>query len=425
MPFALRIAVLVIVGGFVGSLINWGAYRLGWKPRAISPWSRPDGAAPRRRWTDRIPIVGWLGLAREARLFGAGFWIRPMLVELAAAIGLAGLYWWEFECRGLWRTWWPVVVIGQAFFRLTTDAPLASATLAAVAAHAVLLALLATASLIDLDERSIPDSITVPGTVVGLLAAMFYPWSMLPGGEIHVPADAASPLSSLVAFLTVASPLPWPGALAAGRAWALAAGWGCFWLGIAALLPRPWRLRRGWGVAIWLLAVRMKRGLMHWPMLALAIAGTGAIGWAWRVGGPGWIGLLSALVGMAGGGLMIWLVRVIGTSILGREAMGFGDVTLMAMIGSFLGWQPCLLVFFLAPLLALGFGLARFFLRGDAELCYGPFLCLAAGVVVVRWADVWEWAMPIFSLGWLVPLFMAVAFVLMAILLGALRWLRG
>ena len=35
--------------------------------------------------------------------------------------------------------------------------------------------------------------------------------------------------------------------------------------------------------------------------------------------------------------------------------MGFGDVTLMAMIGAFLGWQAAVLTFFLAPF----FGLAH------------------------------------------------------------------
>jgi len=53
---------------------------------------------------------------------------------------------------------------------------------------------------------------------------------------------------------------------------------------------------------------------------------------------------------------MIWSVRIIGGWSLGREAMGFGDVTLLAMIGTFLGWQACLLVFFLAPFAGIVIG---------------------------------------------------------------------
>ena len=46
---------------------------------------------------------------------------------------------------------------------------------------------------------------------------------------------------------------------------------------------------------------------------------------------------------------------MVGSLALRREAMGFGDVTLMAMIGAFLGWQAAVLTFFLAPF----FGLAH------------------------------------------------------------------
>jgi prepilin signal peptidase PulO-like enzyme (type II secretory pathway) len=124
------------------------------------------------------------------------------------------------------------------------------------------------------------------------------------------------------------------------------------------------------------------------------------------------------------GGGMVWIVRVLGKMMLGKEAMGFGDVTLMAMIGTFLGWQTCLLIFFLAPMLALVFGIVQLVLRRNGEIYYGPFLCLAAALIVIHWADVWDRAWPMFDLGWLVPAAMGVALMAMIVLLGLMRWVR-
>ena len=50
------------------------------------------------------------------------------------------------------------------------------------------------------------------------------------------------------------------------------------------------------------------------------------------------------------GGGIVWAVRIIASQALGVEAMGFGDVTLMCMIGAFVGWQPALLIFCLGSL---------------------------------------------------------------------------
>ncbi len=70
--------------------------------------------------------------------------------------------------------------------------------------------------------------------------------------------------------------------------------------------------------------------------------------------------LPSSLVGMATGMTLIWSVRLVGRFVLGREAMGFGDVTLMGMIGAFVGWQACILIFFLAPFAGLVLGIINF-----------------------------------------------------------------
>ncbi len=126
---------------------------------------------------------------------------------------------------------------------------------------------------------------------------------------------------------------------------------------------------------------------------------------------------------MAAGGGIIWLVRQIGQVVLGKEAMGFGDVTLMAMIGAFLGWQTCLMVFFVAPFFGLVLAILGWSLHREHEIPYGPFLCLGAAAVVLKWPAFWDRTEGVFELGWLVPAMIAVCFVLLAALLWIYRLL--
>ncbi|MHC4877331.1 MAG: prepilin peptidase [Planctomycetota bacterium] len=121
---------------------------------------------------------------------------------------------------------------------------------------------------------------------------------------------------------------------------------------------------------------------------------------------PGWIeslphlhGLTVSLAGLIIGGGTVWLVRAIGFWALNREAMGFGDVILMGLIGSFLGWQATLIIFFLAPLFALTVVAATWLFRRQRELPFGPYLSLAALVVVLFWRPMWRQFEPIFGSG--------------------------
>ena len=190
-------------------------------------------------------------------------------------------------------------------------------------------------------------------------------------------------------------------------------------------MPRTWYGRHGWCRALGLSWARLRRDGGTYRCILLGVVGTLAIAGVWRLGGDRWEGLLTALVGMAAGGGIIWAVRIVGSAVLHREAMGFGDVTLMAMIGVFLGWQSCLMIFFLAPFAGLAIGLFTLALHRESEIPYGPFLCLAAAVVLLRWAGVWNWAEDLFSLGMIIPAIMAVGLVLMAGLLGLWRAVFG
>jgi leader peptidase (prepilin peptidase) / N-methyltransferase len=93
----------------------------------------------------------------------------------------------------------------------------------------------------------------------------------------------------------------------------------------------------------------------------------------------------------------------------------------MAMIGAYLGWQPCLVVFFLAPFAGLVVGVLRLILFRDKVIPYGPFLCLATLFLIVGWNTIWNRTQEFFAVSWLVPLVMLACLVLMALMLGTWR----
>ncbi|MEI8020324.1 MAG: prepilin peptidase, partial [Schlesneria sp.] len=101
---------------------------------------------------------------------------------------------------------------------------------------------------------------------------------------------------------------------------------------------------------------------------------------------PHWHGLISSLLGLAIGGGAVRLVRIAGHWAFQREAMGSGDVILMQMIGSFLGWQASLIVFFVvAPVCALVATALTFTFRPTREIPYGPYLSIGTLLVVSFW----------------------------------------
>ena len=231
------------------------------------------------------------------------------------------------------------------------------------------------ASLIDADEKIIPDEITISGTLVGAAACRRLARVALALCNADGPPTAprfsafnrAKRLASRPGRLSLDGiAYAWPGLLVA-----LVRG------PAAADVVSAARLARAIGLC-WARVVR-HRGTYR--ILRMGVAGSVAIVIVWFRGSSGWQGLLSALVGMAAGGGLIWLVRVIAAAVLRREAMGFGDVTLMAMIGAFLGWQPCMMIFFLAPLAGVVVGVFRLVFCRDKEIPYGPFLCLATAFV--------------------------------------------
>ena len=100
--------------------------------------------------------------------------------------------------------------------------------------------------------------------------------------------------------------------------------------------------------------------------------------------GIGWLDrLIWSTVGALAGSGMTAGMALLGKWIFRRDAMGMGDVKLMAMLGTFLGWQGALLVFFIAPFFGLAIGGFLALKRRTRVIPYGPFLSMAAATVVV------------------------------------------
>ena len=100
--------------------------------------------------------------------------------------------------------------------------------------------------------------------------------------------------------------------------------------------------------------------------------------------GNQWINsFLASLIGIFVAAGLIFLCGVIGKIIFRKDAMGFGDVKLMGVIGGFLGWKLGVATFFLAPFLGLLFGIPKLFLKKEHVIPYGPFLSLAAFICIL------------------------------------------
>jgi leader peptidase (prepilin peptidase)/N-methyltransferase len=127
------------------------------------------------------------------------------------------------------------------------------------------------------------------------------------------------------------------------------------------------------------------------------------------------LGALSACVaGMLVGGGILWCVGWLGSRAYGRDAMGFGDVKLLAAGGGLCGPGGVLVALMLASVVASFFGLGNMLrfvvlLRARARargtrfrwgrglrvariagryVPFGPYLALGIGIVLLYWNDV-------------------------------------
>lgn len=84
----------------------------------------------------------------------------------------------------------------------------------------------------------------------------------------------------------------------------------------------------------------------------------------------------SAVFGAFIGGGMVYFVRVVGSWVFRKEAMGMGDVWYFAFLGGYLGSLDILIAFVLACFFGAFIGSLMYFITKDRYIPFGPFLSL-------------------------------------------------
>lgn len=129
-----------LCGLLVGSFLNVCIYRLPRHESIVWPGSRCPSCDKPIAWYDNIPLLGYLWLARRCRACRVPIPVRYPLIEAANALGYLAILWY-FGLNGT--------------------------TLLYAALFSALLVVTGT----DLTHKIIPNVITLPGIVVGLIGA--------------------------------------------------------------------------------------------------------------------------------------------------------------------------------------------------------------------------------------------------------------
>jgi leader peptidase (prepilin peptidase)/N-methyltransferase len=346
-PWLILVFVFVFVlGAVVGSFLNVCIHRLPKEKSIFWPGSRCGHCfQPIRGW-DNIPLVSYLVLRGRCRTCKAKFSANYFFIELLTALCFVGLFYFEVvvNVNSLVYVDLPpylsrqprednltiAVRLQQERGRIllyqrrqVESGQVPRRAWVVFGFHAVLLGFLLVATFCDLDDRNIPLSLTVPGTVIGLIGAVLFPWPW--------------PNPPELATVGILPGLPWTP-------------------------PQP-------APAV---------GLYPWPVWGPLPS--------WLAPGGNWqTGLATGLAGLLAGTFMMRAVRFLFTTGLGIEAMGLGDADLMMMAGAFLGWQPVVIAFLVSVLPALVFAIIQLAVKGDNSLPFGPSLAMGVVLTWLGW----------------------------------------
>jgi leader peptidase (prepilin peptidase) / N-methyltransferase len=97
-------------------------------------------------------------------------------------------------------------------------------------------------------------------------------------------------------------------------------------------------------------------------------------------------GLVNSLLGLVFGGGVLLVIAVVGSFVMRKEAMGMGDIKLIAAMGAFLGWKAPLFIIAVSSILGSVIGIGMMIQkqkRWGLKMPFGPFLAMAAVVWIL------------------------------------------
>ncbi len=95
--------------------------------------------------------------------------------------------------------------------------------------------------------------------------------------------------------------------------------------------------------------------------------------------------VLNSFIGWLAGGGSLLVVAVVGKWIFKKDAMGGGDIKLMAGVGAFIGWEKVLFAIFIASVLGSVVGILLLLFKKiikRQEIAFGPYLALGSYAVL-------------------------------------------
>jgi leader peptidase (prepilin peptidase)/N-methyltransferase len=401
---------LLALGACVGSFLNVVIWRLPRGQSIVFPGSHCPRCGRAIAWYDNIPLVSWIALGARCRHCKAPISPRYIVVEAVTALLVAGLFVWLYVAHHLRSGAGDILDTWPMFL-----------------AHGALFCGLLACSLVDIESWIIPLEVCWLISLVGVACAGASPppESFLPrvspaAGAMAIAAVLGLGIALLLvhygfiqrSFLDAEDrPVVQPPAKQAAKApngpaaskgkkqrkdknSARPAKQQAPIRSVAygkehGVNPRREILREVLflapaiilAAAAWLLVTKVGYVSQAW----LDLNNPARTAWA-----PHLAAALAAVFGYMVGGLWIWAFRIFGTLGFGREAMGLGDVHILAAVGAVCGWVVPCITFFMAAFLALAWAMTVFVIRRQRELPYGPWLAAGALVTVLLYDHLME-----------------------------------